>query len=166
MIHLEESVVIDRTPSEVWSYITDPANDRRWMSNVLEFEADWQDEPQVGDHSRRVARVAGRRCEFTAEVTEVDPGTRFSWKSLEAPFPFQNGFRLESAGAGTRVTFWGETPGMGGFFGRLADPVVARMFARDIRSNLRRLQGLLESPHGGGHKGSEAAGAPARTPLA
>lgn len=166
MIHLEESVVIDRTPREVWAYVTDPVNDRKWMSNVLEYEADWEEEPRVGDRTRRVARVAGRRCEFTAEVTEVDPGRGFSWKSLEAPFTFQNGLRLQPTARGTRVTFWGRTPGMGGFFGRLADPVVARMFARDVRANLRCLKSLLESSPGRRQGRAGGDGAPARTPLA
>lgn len=33
---------------------------------------------------------------------------------------------------------------MSGFFGKLADPVVARMFSRDMRSNLHRLKEVLE----------------------
>lgn len=144
MIRIEETVVIERETSDVWDYITNPENDTAWMSNVLEFEADWDHQPRVGDTSRRVARVAGRRCEFTTEITDVDSGAMFEWRSVEAPFPFENGLHLEATGGGTRLTFYGRTPGMRGFFGRLADPLVARMFSRDMRSNLERLKSLLE----------------------
>lgn len=48
------------------------------------------------------------------------------------------------------MTFYGKTPGMRGFFGKLADPIVARMFSRDMRSNLETLCSLLEA------KGSKA----------
>ena len=34
---------------------------------------------------------------------------------------------------------------MRGFFGKLADPIVARMFSRDMRSNLEALRSLLEA---------------------
>lgn len=144
LIRIDEHVVIDRPVEDVWAFIIDPANDLRWMGNLLDFEADWEIRPQVGDHTRRVAKVAGRRCEFTAEITEVVPAKAFAWKSLQAPFPFANGLRLEATGRATRLTFWGETAGMRGFFGKLADPVVARMFARDMRSNLQTLKALLE----------------------
>lgn len=144
MIRIEETVAIERPTSDVWDYITNPENDTIWMSNVLEFEADWDDQPRVGDTTRRVARVAGRRCEFTTEITDVDAGEMFEWKSIEAPFPFENGLRIEETGGGTRLTFYGRTPGMRGFFGKLADPLVARIFSRDMRSNLERLKNLLE----------------------
>ena len=145
MLHVEESIVIDRAPHDVWDYITAPANDTVWMKNVIEFEADWQEQPRVGDRTRRVAKIAGRRCEMTCQVTEVLPREMFAWKSVEAPFPFENGFRIEETEGGTRVTFYGKTPGMMGFFGKLADPIVARMFSRDMRSNLENLRSLLEA---------------------
>lgn len=144
MPRVEESIVIARTPKEVWDYVTDPAHDAVWMSNVVEYEADWEQEPQVGDGTRRVARVAGRRCEMTCAVTEVVPGEMFAWKSVEAPFPFENAFRVEETEEGTRLTFYGKTEGMRGFFGKLADPIVARMFSRDMRSNLENLKTILE----------------------
>lgn len=144
MLRIEEAVVIERPAVEVWDFITNPDNDTVWMSNVLEYEAGWDRQPRVGDGTRRVARVAGRRCEFTTEITEVVEGEMIGWKSVEAPFPVENGLRLEETGGGTLLTFYGRTPGMSGFFGKLADPVVARMFSRDMRSNLHRLKEVLE----------------------
>jgi len=144
MIRIEEMVHIERAPHDVWSYVTDPDKDTVWMSNVIEYEAEWETEPRPGDATRRVAKVAGRRCEFTTEITDVVPDQLLGWKSVESPFPFQNGLRLEATDNGTRVTFFGITSGMRGFFGRLADPLVARMFSRDMHSNLQRLKQLLE----------------------
>lgn len=144
MLRIEETVLIGRPALQVWNYVTNPENDTVWMSNLLEYQADWDEQPQVGDGTRRVARIAGRRCEFTAEITEVVPGEALGWKSVDAPFPFHNGLRLEKTEDGTRLTFHGRTPGMRGFFGKLADPIVARMFGRDMASNLQRLKEILE----------------------
>jgi hypothetical protein len=33
---------------------------------------------------------------------------------------------------------------MGGFFGKLADPLVTRMYAKDVKSNLEKLKDLVE----------------------
>lgn len=53
--------------------------------------------------------------------------------------------RFEDANGGTRFTFHQEAEIPGGFFGKLADPLAARLFAKDIRSNLEKLKELLEA---------------------
>jgi hypothetical protein len=37
MLRVEESIVIARTPKETWDYVTDPAHDTVWVSNVVEY---------------------------------------------------------------------------------------------------------------------------------
>ncbi len=45
----------------------------------------------------------------------------------------------------SRVTYRVDVPNIGGFFGKLADPVVTRMYARDVRTSLENLKEVLES---------------------
>lgn len=53
--------------------------------------------------------------------------------------------RFEDAGEGrTRVTFHQEIGELGGFFGKLGDNLVTRMYQRDVRSNLDEAKELLE----------------------
>lgn len=47
-------------------------------------------------------------------------------------------------GDGTHVTFIQDVESLGSFFGRLADPVVTKMYSRDVRSNLENLKVLCE----------------------
>ncbi len=144
---VEESVVINRPREEVWSYVVDPANFTAWVRTATEYEADHDGNPKLGDHDRLVGKVAGRRVEVTREVTEVVPEERFAVKTVKAPFPSSTVFQFEDAGGGTRVTFHAETPGLGGFFGKLGDPIVVKLFARDVRANLTNLRTILEE-HG------------------
>jgi uncharacterized protein YndB with AHSA1/START domain len=145
MLIVEESVLIHRPPHEVWAQLTNPANFTRWMRNAIDYAADWEQEPQVGDTYRIVEKVAWRRIKATAQVTGVVPGGRFTSKSTQAPFPVENTFRVEAVGDDTRLIYHGETPGPGGVLGKLSGPLLAKVFGRNMRSNLERLKTLIEN---------------------
>jgi uncharacterized membrane protein len=141
---IEESIVIGCPRMDVWAYIADVRNYPTWMSSVIESETDNSGPPQVGDRSRIVVKVVGRRIEMTNELTEVVQGQRLADTSVSGPFPSSSSFDFEDVPDGTRVTMRGETPGLGGFFGKLGDPVVVKMLARDMRSDLQNLKTILE----------------------
>ena len=54
-------------------------------------------------------------------------------------------YEFDEVPDGTRVTVKFEPGSFGGFFGRLADPLVTRMYARDVRGNLETLKDILHS---------------------
>jgi hypothetical protein len=59
---------------------------------------------------------------------------------------FTGSTAVEGVGSdASRVTFRLDVPEIGGFFGKLADPVVTRMYARDVRASLGNLKEILES---------------------
>lgn len=142
MPRVEESVYIDRPVEDVFAYVIDPANQTTIHSNMIEFHSD---EPvQKGSRSNGTTRVAGRSIEWTAEVTEFHPPSRVEIRSVEAPMSFHLTWRCTPEGEGCRVTFQQEVGSLGSFFGRLADPIVTKMYARDMRGNLENLKTLLE----------------------
>lgn len=144
MLTIDKSVAIAKSRKEVWDYITNPDNMTLWNGNFDEYDADWDDEPKAGDSFRLVQRVAGRRIEMAGEVSEVTPAEVWANEITEAPFPASNRITLEDVQDGTKVSFHAETPGLGGFFGKLTEPVVAKMFGRQVQSNLDNLKTLLE----------------------
>lgn len=144
MLTVEESIVIDRPREEVWDFVTEPSNFPVWMSSVIEFEPEGTGELEVGDRARQVLKVAGRRIESVKEVTDRVPAERFSFGTAEGPFPDSVTFAFGDVEGGTRMRVRGETPGLGGVFGRLSEPLVTRMFRRDLRSGLENLKTLLE----------------------
>ena len=145
MPEIHAQVSIDRSREDVYDYISNPDTQAVWQSNLVEFTADdWQGEAHVGDRSQGAIKVAGRRVGWTAETTEARRPERFAFRSVEAPFPFEFSFTLTDRGGSTELSYQGSTKTMGGFFGKLADPLVARMYERDMKANLENLKEILE----------------------
>lgn len=145
MPSVSESIVIDRPRADVYAYMIDVANAPLWQTNVISMEAQYEGDPEVGARTAAVGKVAGKKLPVTTEYTMIDPAKAVSFRTVEAPFAFTITWRFEDVDGGTQVTYAGEAPSLGGVFGKLSDPVVTRMFARDIRSNLQNVKDILES---------------------
>lgn len=142
MPRVEESVHIDRPVAEVFAYVTDPDNQTTIQSNMIDFQSDGPLEK--GRRTSGVTRVAGRKVDWSSEVTEFEQDRHFEIRSIDAPMDFHITWHFEAEDGGTRVRFEQEVGSLGSFFGRLADPVVTKMYARDVRGNLENLKTLLE----------------------
>ena len=140
MVRFEFSVDINRPPSEVFAYLTDPAHLPEWQSSAL--EAHWEGEKGVGGRIKEVRKFLGRRMESELEVTEYEPANRFDLRVLSGPVPFSVHHTLESRDGGTRLRFVGEGD-PGGFF-KLAEPIVARTAERQFKSDFETLKDVLE----------------------
>ena len=137
-------VTINRAPEDVFSYLINPDNMTVWQSGLQEFDADWQVDPKVGEHARGVVKVAGKKVRWETETTEVTRPERIAFRSVKAPFSYEMSYTLADRDGATELSHDGFTESLGGFFGKLADPLVARMYQRDMNSNLNNLKALLE----------------------
>jgi len=133
---IEESIVIARPAMEVFEFLTEPEKIPLYSSNMVEFEQVSGGPRDVGGVARGTVRVAGRRLTFTTEVVEVEPGRLAKSRSADASIPFRLELRFDEVAEGTRVTWHQETDELGGFFGKLGDAVVVKLYARDVKSNL------------------------------
>ena len=145
MPRVKESIVIDRTREDVRAFLKQPELTPMWQSNLVEYAQIDEGDPGKGTRHRGVVRVAGRRVEWTSEITEWDPVAFYEFRSLESPFKWRMRYEFEEEGDGTRLSFDQEIAEVGGFFGKLADPLVTRMYTRDVKANLETLKDLLES---------------------
>ena len=143
MTRVERNIVIDRPIGEVWEYVNDPSNDVTWQSTLLESEQLTDGPVGVGTRVREVRQFLGVRIETAWEVKEYEPTSRSSIESVSGPVPFKGSYVLESVNGGTKLTVVGELDAHGLF--KLAEPVFARMTARELESNLGHLKDLLES---------------------
>lgn len=142
---IEESIVIDRPREEVFDFLTEPSNTPRFDSAMIEVEK-LDERIEKGARVRAVIRVAGRSIESISEVVEHHRPDRFAFRSVESPVDFEVRWTLTDLGEGaTRVDFRNEAPNLKGFWGKLADPVVRRMYAHDVRASLENLKELLEN---------------------
>ena len=144
MAEFHVTVTIDQTREKVFAYLVAASTQTVWQSGLQEFEADWADEPKVGDRARGTVKVSGKKVRWETETTEVQRPERVTFRSVEAPFSFELSYTLIDHGASTEVRHDGSTGALGGFFGKLADPLVALMYQRDMNSNLANLKSIIE----------------------
>lgn len=143
MTKIKQSVVIDRTPDQVWDYVHDLSNDPAWQSSVLRSRQLTDGPTGIGTKIAEDRRFLGQRFKTAYEVTEYEPTTRSAIKTTSGPIPASGFHAFEPSDAGTPFTM-GVEMAAHGFF-KLAEPVFARMARREIRANLANLKDLLEA---------------------
>lgn len=142
MPRIEEHIHIDRPVGDVFTFATEPSNQTLIAANMVAFDMDGPMEK--GARTEGVTKVAGRKVEWTTEVVEFEQDRRVELRSVEAPMDFHITWTYAAEGEGTRVGFVQEVSPLGGFFGRLGDPLVTKMYSRDVRANLENLKVLCE----------------------
>ncbi|HYG47445.1 MAG TPA: SRPBCC family protein [Allosphingosinicella sp.] len=140
---VEESVIIDRPPREIYDFWRNFENLPRFMDNI-------ESVTRINDVRShwKIKAPAGTSVEFNSLVTEDIPGRLIAWKSEEGASVPNRGrveFIETSAGGGTNVRTTISYDPPAGAFGR----IVARLFQREpgvqARQDLDRLKQLLES---------------------
>ncbi|MDV7240686.1 MULTISPECIES: SRPBCC family protein [Rhodococcus] len=140
----EQSVVIARPPSEVWNYLTVAENWPSWESSIVECEQLTDGDPGVGTRWRGATRILGKRFEWVSEFVEYQPAKAGVSKSVEGQIGFTASTRLEEVDGGTLFTYRVDSDsGLGGIFGKLADPIVNKAYSRTVRASLDNLADLL-----------------------
>lgn len=142
-MRVEESIVINRSPDDVFAFLAVRSNDPVWMSAVVESE--WL-EPSailaIGRRGRMAMKTFGRRTEYVDEVIAYEPGRQIAHQTIEGPFALNTACLCEPADGGCRATVVAEAERM---VGRLLDPLVARLMRRGFKADLATLKEILEA---------------------
>ncbi len=148
-MRIEENIIVDKNPKEVFAFFDERSNDIRWMSSVIESEWIDPEEPtQLGRRGRMVMNAMGTR-EFYDEVVDYEPGRIVAHVSESGPMAIYSACVTEPTERGTRVTMIIEPRQLpGGPVGALIAPFVGRSLARNTREDLGRLKSLLETEAG------------------
>lgn len=149
----EASVVISRPVPEVWGYITDAANLSVWEPAVVEATQITDGPVAVGTKWRGASRLLGIGWKWVGEFTRCDVNKTTAFKSVQGKLAFSNTTHFDEVGDGTRFTYRMESePRLGQMFGntlgsrifgRLAEPIVAAVYRRAVRSRVQNLANVL-----------------------
>src|SRR6266542_5751729 len=141
-MRVEESIIIERSPEEVFAFLVVRSNDAVWMGSVV--ESDWLDPTaplSVGRQGRMVMKNLGRRSEYIDEVTEYEPGRRIGHRTVEGPIELKTACITEPARGGCRVTVVAETDKLvGGSIATLAPPTAANLARPTFQAALATLR--------------------------
>jgi hypothetical protein len=146
MPRVEEEIVVERPPEDVFAFTTAPENDHLWSSTAVERHVESDRPIEVGTRIRAVDKFLGRRVESTFEVTEHEPSRRSAIKFVSGPIRAEGSYTFERTNGGTRFRWSLEAPpGLGGLYlGRVTDPLVTWIFRRRLKRDLRQLKAVLE----------------------
>jgi carbon monoxide dehydrogenase subunit G len=135
-VHAEVVVDIDRSPEDVYAYLTDVSNLPKWQSGVHCARRE-------GSQLHESRHMLGRELSTTLEIEEEDPPRLFVLRAVNSPVPFSVRHELEPSGGGTRLTVTGE--GDAGLLPGFAAGIMARRAEKQFRKDFERLKRLLEA---------------------
>ncbi len=142
MIKVESSIVINRPVSEVFAFLTDPANNAKWQDGLVESRLESPGPVGLGSKITDVRKLMGRQLESKLEVTAYEPGKRVSQKTVSGPLPFEITMTFEPTEGGTKVVTMAEGE-PGGFF-KLAEGMVRKQLESQFAGDSARLKKVLE----------------------
>lgn len=136
------TTVIERPIAQVFAFLADGENDRRFSARVVTIAKETDGPPGLGTIFASTVKDAGMKSERRFELTEFVAPTRIRWRELSknAVTATFGGYDLEPLGEGsTRVTIFNELEGHG--FGKLIAPLAlraARKTADDFAASIKR----------------------------
>jgi uncharacterized protein YndB with AHSA1/START domain len=140
VIRVEVALEIERSPQEVFDYLTDVDRVPEWQASALESHADGP--LGVGARIHETRRLLGRDAHTELEVSAFDPPRRLTLNTISGPVKVDIDHRLETHGDGTLLHVVAEAdPGLMLGFAR---PVIERQAKREVRGDFDRLKELLE----------------------
>jgi uncharacterized protein YndB with AHSA1/START domain len=141
MAGFSHTVDIPRTPADVFPWLFDEDKVPRWTGALESYRVEGG-AVRAGSRVRQVLQVGDRRIDVDMEVTRHEPPhsaeTRFATNGIDVV----NAYRLEAAGAGTRLSQSLEANPTS-FKARLLIPVLQPRLERKLTEDLERLRGLL-----------------------
>ena len=145
MIRAEASQTIERPIEDVFSFVTDPTNEPRWHTDVLEVHVDPNDGPAPGASSRWVVNFMGQK-DMRMRIDELELGRKEVLQATSGPMLPRITYLFEPEKTGTRFTRKVEIQPAGLL--RLMEPMIRTMVTRRNATFVGNLKRVLESPAG------------------
>jgi uncharacterized protein YndB with AHSA1/START domain len=134
---------IQRSPKEVFDYVTDSGKLDTWQTNTVSAEREDGGPLRVGSRLREVHRApGGKELESLVEVTKFDPPRAFSLKVVEGNLPVDLDIALDPSDGGTLMSFRGHGRASGAM--RLAQPLLQRVLRRQFAEQCATLKWVME----------------------
>jgi carbon monoxide dehydrogenase subunit G len=142
----EGTTVIDRPIDEVFAFLADGQNDRKFSPRVLEIRKTTDGPPGVGTVYASTVKDAGMKTKREFELTELVPPTRIRWaeRSKNTVTAIEGGYDLEPAGdRATKLTIYNVLEGHG--FGKLIAPLALSAARKDADAFASRIKAAVEA---------------------
>jgi carbon monoxide dehydrogenase subunit G len=140
------SVRIDKPIGEVFDFLANGENDKKFSPRVLEIAKANPGAPAPGAIYRSTVKDAGMKSRREFELTEFERPTMIRWheRSEHAIVVPEGGYDMEPDGEGTKLTFSNELEAHG-FFGKLIFGFALRAARKDADAFVARIKAAVEA---------------------
>jgi uncharacterized protein YndB with AHSA1/START domain len=137
------TVEIERPPSEVFPYVTDPSRFGEWQAGVVSGSTEGA--AGVGSKCTMTRKVGGVQRTSTSEITEDEAPSRWAIHGVDGPIRADVSVLIEPVDAGqhSRVTIALDFHGHG--FGKLLAPMVTSQGRKEVPVSCQNLKQRLEA---------------------
>ncbi|NBE55992.1 SRPBCC family protein [Streptomyces boluensis] len=145
MSAIKETIDIDCSPEEVYSYVTTPSHLPEWQESAVSAHEVGDAAMGVGTKVEVTRKIGRREIPMTMEVTEFDPPRSWHLHGTDGPVrgDVQGTIEPLDDGKRSRLTLSVDFEGHG--VGKLLVPLVVRPHVRkEMPRNEERLRNLLE----------------------
>ncbi len=137
------TVEIDRPPSAVFPYATDPSHFAEWQPDVVSGSNEGA--AGVGSKCIMTRKVGGTQRTSTSEITEYEPPTRWTIHGIDGPIRADVCVVVEPVDAGQRSRLTVQLDFHGHGFGKLLAPMVTSQARREVPKSCQNLKQRLEA---------------------
>ena len=141
------TVTIDRPIDEVFAFLADGENDKRFSSRIIEIKKTTDGPPGAGSIYASTAKDGPLKAKHEFELIAFEPPTGIRWKELSKTTPVgvpEGGYDLEPAGDGTRLTFFNILEGRG-LLGKLFAPMALRSARKGAAAFAASIKAAVEA---------------------
>lgn len=143
MIHIESSTQINRSPDEVFEFIVNVDNMRRWQKGVVRSRRVSSGPMRLGFQFEETVKVGPWKLDTRCTVTELKKGARFGFEAASnGPLDYEGRFDLSPLAGGTRLSLVGIARLKG--LWRVMQPLFAEDIKKETRDELDEIKRLLE----------------------
>ena len=142
---VESTIDINRTPHDVFAFVSDYERDPLWRSEVVEMTYQTPGPTRIGRRVLEKSKVFGQPLETLSEVSEYEPDARVVSESISGPTPVISYRTVAPDGQGTKFTYRLDVDISKAWFFRLSRPLLFPIYQKNLDSYLVRLKQILES---------------------
>lgn len=143
MITIDLSMLVDRSPQDVFDFLSDPLNLPQWQTMIAKIEQETPGEPAIGTKYRVFAQALGRNIEGEMQITAFEPPHKAGFVNQSGPMRVNITVTLKPVGSGAKIALHAEGNPAGVF--ALAEGILAGKIKAEMEANLARLKAVLES---------------------
>lgn len=145
MPSIESMIHINRTPHEVFGFVSDYERDPEWRSDVVEITFQDPGPTRTGRRVLEKLSSMGLQLVTLSEVTEYEPDAKIVSRSISGPTPVIAYRFVTTDGQGARFTYRLDVDLSKVWYFRMLSAILVPRYQKTIASYLERLKQLLES---------------------